>query len=167
MNSPSPSASLRQQSLEIWNAGVDAVRADRLVAAGFEVNEAGIIVDDVTIPFDRNTQVTVVGAGKAGAGMAAGLESAFGDTLINRLRMSGWINIPEMSAAASRSQRPLRAIHLHPARPAGCNEPTVAAVLGTQEILRRVASLNEDSVCIALISGGGSALLPAPIDGIS
>jgi glycerate-2-kinase len=33
--------------------------------------------------------------------------------------------------------------------------------------LRIVESLGPDDLCIALISGGGSALLPAPIDGIS
>ncbi len=47
------------------------------------------------------------------------------------------------------------------------NEPTPEGVAGTAEILRRVESLSADDVCFVLLSGGGSALLPAPVDGIS
>ena len=58
-------------------------------------------------------------------------------------------------------------IHLHPARPAGVNEPTTEGAAGTERILQIVLSLGPDDLCIALISGGGSALLPAPIEGVS
>ena len=63
--------------------------------------------------------------------------------------------------------RSLRKIHLHAARPAGVNEPTAAGVLGSEKILQLVASLEENDLCICLISGGGSALLPAPAKGIT
>jgi hydroxypyruvate reductase len=56
---------------------------------------------------------------------------------------------------------------LHAARPAGVNEPTAAGVSGAEEILRLVSSLAENDLCIALISGGGSALLPCPVDGVT
>ncbi len=60
-----------------------------------------------------------------------------------------------------------RASSLHTARPAGVNEPTPEGAAGADEILRIVSSLGPDDLCIALISGGGSALLPAPIEKIS
>jgi hydroxypyruvate reductase len=63
--------------------------------------------------------------------------------------------------------RPLTAIHLHAARPAGVNEPTAAGVAGAEKILELAASLQPHDVCLFLISGGGSALLPAPAAGIS
>jgi glycerate-2-kinase len=47
------------------------------------------------------------------------------------------------------------------------NEPTEAGVAGTNEILRHAEDLTEKDLCICLISGGGSALLPAPIPGIT
>jgi hydroxypyruvate reductase len=56
---------------------------------------------------------------------------------------------------------------LHAARPAGVNEPTEEGIAGTEEILRMAGDLGPDDLCVALISGGGSALMPAPIDGIS
>jgi hydroxypyruvate reductase len=40
-------------------------------------------------------------------------------------------------------------------------------VAGANEILRIISSLGPDDLCVALISGGGSALLPAPIEGIT
>jgi glycerate 2-kinase len=58
-------------------------------------------------------------------------------------------------------------IHLHPARSAGVNEPTPEGVAGALEILRLVESLGPDDLCLCLISGGGSALMPAPVEGIT
>jgi hydroxypyruvate reductase len=40
-------------------------------------------------------------------------------------------------------------------------------VEGAEEILRIVGSLGPDDLCLCLISGGGSALLPAPVEGIT
>ena len=61
--------------------------------------------------------------------------------------------------------QPTDAIRLHAGRPAGVNEPTIEGVAGVREMLRIVAELGPRDLCICLISGGGSALLPAPIDG--
>ena len=56
---------------------------------------------------------------------------------------------------------------MHAARPAGVNEPTPEGVAGAEEILRLVESLGPDDLCLCLISGGGSALMPAPVEGIT
>ena len=42
------------------------------------------------------------------------------------------------------------------------NEPTAEGVAGTEEMLRLVASAGPEDVAVCLLSGGGSALLPAP-----
>ncbi len=92
--------------------------------------------------------------------MAAGLEAALaGSPLADR--MSGWVNVPADCV------RPLQRIHLHAARAPGVNEPSAAGVAGANEILRRVRQLSADDLCIVLLSGGASALLPAPVPGIS
>jgi hydroxypyruvate reductase len=106
-------------------------------------------------------RIAVVGAGKAGAGMAAALEEALGPRLCANKEVSGWVNVPADCV------RSLARIHLHAARPAGVNEPTAEGVAGAEEILRIVGSLASTDLCFALISGGGSALLPAPVEGIS
>ena len=58
-------------------------------------------------------------------------------------------------------------IRLHPARPAASNFPTPAGVAGAEEMLRLLASAGPDDTALCLISGGGSALLPCPADGVS
>src|SRR5439155_9973962 len=65
------------------------------------------------------------------------------------------------------SVRPLRAIRLHAARPAGTNQPTAEGVAGVRDILALVRSAHPGDMCLCLLSGGGSALLPAPVEGVS
>src|SRR5262249_31209662 len=62
---------------------------------------------------------------------------------------------------------PLRKVHLHNARPAASNQPTAAGVAGTQEMLRLAQSAGPNDVALCLLSGGGSALMPAPVDGVT
>src|SRR5262249_30988826 len=63
--------------------------------------------------------------------------------------------------------RPLHVLHLHAARPDGSNQPTAEGVAGTRRILDLVAGAGPDDVCLCLLSGGGSALLPAPVEGVT
>ncbi len=138
----------REHALAIWHAAVDAVRPEPLVRAALEGD--GALRDA--------RRVIVVGAGKAGPGMAAGLEAALADRLD---RVEGVLNVPAgMSARLTR-------IRLHAARPQGVNEPTAEGVAGAEEMLRLLASAGPDDVTVCLLSGGGSALLPAPVDGVT
>src|SRR6056297_344707 len=152
---------LRQQALQIWHAGVDSVRADQLLAEGLTFGDKEVLIEEEAFPLRSGGRIEVVGAGKAGASMAAGLVTAYSQFPRDAIPLTGWINIPEGT------EREVAGIHLHVGRPAGVNEPTEAAIAGTQAILQRVANLSRQDTCIALISGGGSALLAAPIDGVS
>lgn len=154
-------AKLRDDALRIWKAGVDAVDSARLVAAAMQVDRNQLVVAGHEMDLDHVRKVAVVGAGKAGAGMAWGLLESLGPQVIAQKQVTGWINVPADCV------RPLEAIHLHPARPAGRNEPTQDGVAGSEAILRIAGSLGPDDLCLCLISGGASALLPAPVEGIS
>jgi hydroxypyruvate reductase len=110
---------------------------------------------------DAIRRLAVVGAGKAGAGMAEAVEEVLGPQLMAEKELTGWVNVPADCV------RPLSRIHLHAARPAGINEPRPEGVAGTEAILKLVASLGPEDLCLCLISGGGSALLPAPANGIT
>ena len=147
----------RRHAEAIWNAGVDAVRARPLVEGSVAIKGDTLIIGDQHWSRDRFDRVLVIGAGKAATAMATGLVNVIGDWL----PVSGWINVPEGTV------RPVPGITVHQARPAEVNEPTEAGVEGTSQILRLVAAATDRDLCIALVSGGGSALLPAPIDGIS
>ena len=147
----------REQAIEIWRAGVDAVRPRPLVKSVVAMENNTIVINDQPISLDPFERIIVVGAGKATSEMAAGLIDVIGD----RIDIDGWINVPEGTEQA------IPGIHVHPARPAGVNEPTQAGIEGTRRIMELVSSANERDLCIALISGGGSALLPMPQDGIT
>ena len=153
--------SLRTDALAIWHAGLESVRSERLVREALRVEGGSLIVGDQPIPLNAIRRIAVVGAGKAGAGMAAAVEDVLGPRLLDEKRVVGWVNVPADCVST------LGRIHLHAARPAGVNEPTPAGADGAVSILRIVESLGPDDLCLCLISGGGSALLPAPAEGIT
>ncbi|MBI5760335.1 MAG: DUF4147 domain-containing protein [Planctomycetales bacterium] len=158
--SDSASRSLRQDAVTIWQAGVSAVRSDQLVRNVVRRSDDTLVVCGHEFSVSKLGKIVVVGAGKAGAGMAAGLEESLGDDVVDG-KVVGWVNVPADCV------RPLRKIHLHAARPAGINEPTEAGVEGTEKILELVSQVGPDDLCLVLLSGGGSALLPAPVPGVS
>ena len=111
----------REHALAVWQAAVDAVKPAPLVRGAVEADDA-----------IRNApRVIVVGAGKAGPGMAAGLEAALADRLD---RVEGVVNVPAGMTA------PLQRVRLHAARPQGVNEPTADGVAGAEEMLRLLNS---------------------------
>jgi glycerate 2-kinase len=155
----------REHALELFRAAVDAVRPEPLVRAALE---GGAL--------DRAPRVLVVGAGKAGAGMAAGLEAALAhrlDSVEGLINVPAWWPLSPSLASQSQGTGPegvsadLKRVRLHAARPAGANEPTAAGVAGAEEMLRLLAQAGPDDVAVCLLSGGGSALLPAPVEGVS
>ena len=145
----------------IWQAGVDAVRGDRLVRENVRVEGSELWIGDREFDLGAIERIVVVGAGKAGAGMTAGLEEAFGERLMVEKRLTGWINVPADCV------RSTKFVPLHAARPAGLNEPTSDGVDGTEKILRLVEGLGPRDLCVCLLSGGGSALLPAPAGSVT
>lgn len=146
---------------QIWLAGVDAVRAEPLLRSQVRFIDQQICCPEFDLDVPQGGRLEVVGAGKAAAAMAAGLVASYGERQRFEAELTGWVNIP---AGTERDAGP---IHLHVGRPAGVNEPTEAAIEGTRRLLNRVAQLGTDDVCVVLISGGGSALMAAPLDGIT
>ncbi len=153
---------------------MEAVRPERLVPEWLRVEGRTLVIGNqvdaascrvsFALPLDSIRRIAVVGGGKAAAGMAQAVERVLGPELMAGKQLAGWVNVP---AGPSGCQPAPHHIHLHPARPAGLNEPTPEGVAGALEILRLVESLGPDDLCLCLLSGGGSALMPAPAEGIS
>lgn len=155
-----PVSSLRTLALDVWNSSVQAVGSRKLVRAVLERHDNQLSVCGQQFDLTQLTRIIVVGAGKAGAGMADAVEDVLGPDVL-REKVTGWLNVPADCV------KPLSRIHLHAARPAGLNEPTADGVAGALKILQLVERLRETELCLVLLSGGGSALLPAPCFGIS
>lgn len=146
-------ATLAEQARAIWDAAVEAVRPEPLVVRALSA------ADDASIAALRTApRIWVVGAGKAGSAMATGVEAAFADRLD---RLDGWVNVP------AGTERKLKRIRLHTARPVGVNEPTAEGIAGAEAMLSLLRKAGPNDAALCLISGGGSALLPAPVEGVS
>jgi hydroxypyruvate reductase/glycerate 2-kinase len=148
-----PQSPLREHAIAIWHAAVSAVDPFTLVRDALSQPHSVL-----RKALEGPGRILVVGGGKAAAGMAAGVEAALGDSLD---RLEGILNLPADSV------RSLRRVRLHAARPAGTNLPTAAGVQGVESMLELAAGAGRDDVGLCLLSGGGSALLPAPATGIT
>ena len=150
---PDAFATLRDHAKGIWRAGVAAVDPFALVRDALAEPPPGL-----RAAFEGASRILIVGGGKAGARMAAGAEVA----LAGRIdRVTGVVNVPADAA------RPLRRVWLHSARPAGVNEPTAEGVVGVRAMLDLLRGAGPEDFGLCLLSGGGSALLPAPADGLT
>ena len=106
---------LKDDALAIWQAGVAAVDSHQLVREAVQVDGERLEIAGTPVPFTPASRLVVVGAGKAGAGMAAGLEEALGAGLVEQLDLQGWVNVP---ADCVRPLKRLSLIHIsEPTRP--------------------------------------------------
>lgn len=118
-------------------------------------------IGTLSLPLDEIGSIAVVGAGKAGAAMSRAVEDVLGARLMREKRLHGCVNVPDRTVIG------LRHIQLHGARAAPDNKPTAAGVEGARRIRTIVESLSPNDLALCLISGGGSALLPSPVAGIT
>jgi hydroxypyruvate reductase len=103
--------------------------------------------------FSRFRDIYVVGAGKAGASMAQAAERVLG-----RRIAAGLLNVKYGHTVK------LRRIELNEC---GHPVPDLNGVAGAERIAGIAAGAGKDDLVICLISGGASALLPAPAEGIT
>lgn len=143
-------------SFKIWQAAIEAVKSETLVGAQLRVQSDSLWIAGRAIPLAEFDRLIVVGAGKAGAGMARGAAHELAPLRASK-HLEGWINVPADCVEANDY------FVIHPGRPAGVNEPTPDGVRGAQQIMDLVQSAKERDLVVGLISGGGSALLPLPV----
>lgn len=152
-------------ALDIWRAGVQAVRPACLMKRKVRVDFQRFVIDDrCEIDLASTRRLIIVGAGKASAAMAEAFCNSVKAAGLGRAapEIVGWINAPEGSISGQ-----IAGVHLFAARPAGSNLPTREAQQGTQRILSLVSEARPDDIVVCLLSGGGSSLLVAPQPGIS
>jgi len=151
MSGPRGTEDLRKAAGEIFQAALDA--ANPRIAIHRHVRREGerLLANGAVYDLSRG-RVYVVGAGKACAAMAAAVEEVLGD----RIR-DGVVVVKDGYAI------PLRRIRV---TQAGHPVPDARGVEGTSAILALLTETGPEDLVIVLISGGGSALLPAPVAGI-
>lgn len=144
---------LRQHALAIFRAGLDAADPAKAVARHLTLKGDVLSVSGARHRLNRYERIFVVGAGKAGATMAAAVERVLG-----RRITAGLINVKDGHTAK------LRRIELNEC---GHPIPDERGVDGARRIAAMVREAGERDLVLCLVSGGGSALLPSPAEGIT
>ena len=149
---------LREDAKAIFQAGLDAVDAEEAVRRHLRLDvPAGLLhlSSGESLLLSRFKRVLVVGAGKAAAPMAFALEQLIAPAF----EPQGTLNVKY----GHTTPHP-RCIRLHEA---GHPLPDAAGVEGVRRIEDLLGTLADTDLLFVLISGGASALLPAPAAGLS
>jgi len=144
---------MREHAGQIFQAGLQAVDPAEAIIRHLALNDNWLTIGGRRFNLKDYDRILVVGAGKAVAPMAKAVE----DLLGNRIS-DGVIVVKDAHGL------PLKKIKVREARHP---VPDVRGIRGTEEILSLVAKAAERDLIICLISGGGSALLIAPVQDIS
>ncbi len=139
MPDPGP---LRRAARAILDAAIAAGDARRLTADAL-----------ARLDLERFPRVVVVGAGKASGAMALAAEERLGDRV-----SGGLVAVKETTAPAPRRIRLVEAGH---------PLPDARGQAAAAEIRRLAAAAGPGDLVLCLISGGGSALAPLPVAGLT
>lgn len=144
---------LRRDAADIFQAGLRAVAPEEAMRRHVRRDGDVLVVAGRRYDLPSFRQIIVVGAGKAACPMAKVLE----ELLVERLT-GGHVNVKYGHLT------PLGKIQI---QEAGHPVPDTAGLAGTKKILDLLAAVEKDDLVIAVLSGGGSALLPMPGFGIT
>lgn len=172
------SPSLRQQIVAILEAALRAVDPRRAVAAHVSCDREFLRIGERIYRLAEIERILVVGGGKAGAPMAAALAEILGPRLT-----AGVVNVKYGHTAGAADWQVRIGDSVGQRRPpappaadvggairlieAGHPVPDAAGQAGAERIAELLHDLTPSDLVVALISGGGSALLPLPVAGVS
>ncbi len=137
-----------------FRAGLEAVDPYRATRSALRRDDIGLLVDNRLVPLPAGCRIVGLAFGKAAAPMARALDDVLGDQLDRRLLLTkdGHLN------GAPGNWQQFEAAH---------PVPDQRGEAATNEILQAVSGLAAGDVVIVLVSGGGSALLEAPLAPLS
>lgn len=133
-------------------AALEAVDPEAAVGRHLRVGGDRLEADGHVYELERFPQILVVGAGKAGVPMGRAVAALLGSRLTG-----GHLVVPHGQAVE------LDGIRVHEA---GHPVPDEAGVRAGRAVLEAVRDTGGDTLVICLLSGGGSALLTCPAEGI-
>jgi hydroxypyruvate reductase len=142
---------LRQSARLIWEAALNAANPSTCIRNFIQVGDGELSIGGKEIRMAG--RLIVIGAGKPSAKMAQVIEEVLGS------HITGGLVVTKYGHAL-----PLQRIRLVEAGHPIPDSAGIRAVRETRELLR---GLTKDDIVLCLISGGGSALWPAPAEGIT
>ncbi len=146
---------LRHDALEILGSALEAVDPKKAIFDKVKRDGNLLHAGGKTYNLNEFKRIFIIGGGKAGGPMAEAIESLLGDKIVG-----GIVNVLNGTEERYRLKQVKMVGASHPV-------PNANGVNGVNEMLKLVSSLNGNDLVVVLISGGGSALLPSPADGIN
>lgn len=160
---------LAEHARIVFQAAIDSVRGDALIRETVRFGKESIDLGAESLDRKSIDRIILVGAGKASGAMAVGMIQRYrvDESECGSIAWAGHINVPEGCDSKPDDLDWPSELTLFAARPAGVNEPTTEAMEGTDRIWHWVESAGPRDLVIVLISGGGSALLVRPAQGLT
>jgi len=144
---------LKTHAREIFAAGIAAADPFQAVSRVLRLEKDALCAGAAALPLIAGAKVHLVAVGKAAGPMAAAAESILGECLGEGLAVSKYDHLWPLGKVQL-----LQAGHPLP------DANGVAATQAVRDLLTRAAA---DDLILCLLSGGASALLPAPAAGIT
>jgi glycerate 2-kinase len=144
---------LRRHAREIFEAGLQGVEPSAAIKNFVHVSGDRLRVGDCAYDLAEFHNLYIIGAGKAAARMGLALEELLGD------KIAGGLAVVKYGHGL-----PLKRIQVIEA---GHPVPDEAGLDGARQIMALLESAGAQDLILFVISGGGSALLPAPADGLT
>ena len=146
-------AQLRSDAHTIFYSGVKAADPGNAVQRSVKVTGQGLVIQDKVYNLACYDGIYVIGAGKAAAAMAQAVEARLG-----RWLKGGIVNVKYGHGI------PLKRIEVNEA---GHPVPDEAGIRGADRMIQLLKGTGEKDLVLFLVSGGGSALLPCPAEGLT
>ncbi len=143
----------RKQIVTVLQAALEAVDPATAVHRYLRREDDTLWVREVPYRLEPSTHVYVVGAGKAGAPMAQAVEEILGERIT-----AGLVNVKYGYTLPT---------HVVELVQAGHPIPDEAGVNGARKVAVLLQDVSPDDLVLCLISGGGSALMTWPVEGLT
>ncbi|MEF8850330.1 MAG: DUF4147 domain-containing protein [Candidatus Bipolaricaulota bacterium] len=143
----------KKVAMDLFEEGINSALPYKAIMDHLKVKGDSLFAGEVEYDLASIDRVLVIGGGKASFGMAKSVESALG-SLVD----AGLIVTKRGGVKGSLDKVKIREAS-HPV-------PDLAGVKATEELLEIAERASKRDLVIVLISGGGSALLSCPVEGI-
>jgi len=151
-----PSEKAKQETVRaIVNHVIDRVLPENALRRHLTLNGNILTVADKSYNLENFKQIFIVGGGKAGRTTTLELSSLLGDRIT-----AGFLNVYQDQADEPISDKIALYAADHPT-------PNEEGAKGANKMIEYLKKADEKTLVIALISGGGSALMATPVEGIS
>lgn len=150
---------LREIGLQALEKAIYAVKPKNLMEKSIKIQNGKLFIQSDEYDLHKYKKIYIIGGGKATAEMALSLERFL--IKMKDIDYKGIINIPENLEKQELFKKSKISINTasHPI-------PNESGLNGTKSMMEIVENSTENDLIFCLISGGGSALLPLPKQGI-